>query len=140
MPSVKTDIFEMDRRQLLKLTGAMGIGAAFVSPTELLAAGMCDKIAVDNGQVNAESAGATLQFWIDGLHFKGSGVASRANITLFMDLYQKPGSYVEAVVLMDANKRTIGARYFDSTMKMSDGHTPYVRFENVALDPDARYF
>jgi hypothetical protein len=44
------------------------------------------------------------------------------------------------VVLLDAAKTTIGARYFDSSMKMIDhGYVPYVRFENVELDPTATY-
>ena len=141
MPSVKTEIFEMDRRQMLKLTGTMGVGAAFVNPAELFAADVCDKISVENGKVDAQSAGATLQFWIDGLHFAGrTDLASRANITLFMDLTQSAVSYVESVVLMDVNKRTMGARYFDASSKMTDGHVPYVRFENIQLDPTSKYF
>ncbi len=150
MAFAKTEVFEMDRRQLLKLTGTMGLGVAFVMPTELLAAGMCEKLVTDNGNVKATQAGATLQFWIDGLHmgvttidgnFIGNGnTKSRANITLFMDLSQTAVSYVESVVLMDPTKKLLGARYFDSSMKMLDGHVPYVRFENVELDHTKDYF
>lgn len=135
MPIVKTEAYEMDRRQLLKLTGTMGIGVTFISPAELLAAGMCEKIVIDNGGLGATQAGAHLQFWIDGLHFaERTNVASRANITLFMDLTQTSVSHVESVVLVDDAKRTIGARYFDASMRMTDKHVPYVRFENVEID------
>jgi len=83
-----------------------------------------------------------LQLWIDGLHFDKahSDLSSRANITLFMDLSQTANSFVESVVLMDPNKKTLGARFFDASMKMIDGHVPYVRFENVQLDPTATYY
>lgn len=135
MAFAKTEVFEIDRRKLLKLTGAMGVGAAFINPHELYAAGLCDKIKIENNKVDFTQAGATLQFWIDGLHMGArTDVKSRANITLFMDLYQTAVSYVESVVITDSDKRTIGARYFDSSMKMSDGHVPYVRFENIELD------
>jgi hypothetical protein len=139
MPLIKAQAYEMDRRQLLKMTGTMGIGAAFVMPHELYAAELCDKISISNGTVNAEQAGATLQFWIDGMHFPKSDVKSRANITLFMDLKQSAVSHVESVVLMDSNKRTMGARFFDSSMKMSSGHVPYVRFDNLELDATKDY-
>lgn len=141
MAFVKTSIYEMDRRQLLKMTGTYGIGATFLSPSELFAQGMCEKIVIDNGEFSATQAGATLQFWIDGLHFPGmSTVKSRANITLFMDLHQTAVSHVESVVLMDSAKRTMGSRFFDSSMKMQDGHVPYVRFENVELDGSKTYY
>lgn len=140
MPAIKTEAFEMDRRRLMKLAGAMGVGTVFVSPQELFAAGECDKIFIDNGKITADQAGATLQFWIDGLHYGArTDLKSRANITLFMDLTQSASSYVEAVVLMDANKRTMGARYFDSSTKMSTGHVPYVRFDNIELNHESDY-
>ena len=131
----------MDRRHLLRLTGTMGIGATFIRPQDLLAAGECERINTDNGELTTEQAGATLQFWIDGLHFGDrSKLASRANVTLFMDLKQTPNSFVESVVLMDENQQTLGARYFDSSMKMTSGHTPYVTFENVTLDHKKTYY
>lgn len=140
MPILPTEVFEMDRRQLLKLTGAMGIGATFINPHELYAAGLCDKIKIENNKVDFTQAGATLQFWIDGLHFGGrTDLKSRANITLFMDLFQTSTSFVESVVIVGPDKKTIGARYFDVSMKMKDGHVPYVRFENIELDHTATY-
>ena len=142
MNRVKTEVYEMDRRQLLKLTGIYGIGSSFVSPEQLFANGQCDKITIDNGEVKATTAGATLQFWVDGIHFGSrSDLKSRANITLFMDLTQSAVSYVESVVLMDENKKTMGARYFDSSMRMLDNsRVPYVRFENIELDGTKNYF
>ncbi|MCX6130098.1 MAG: hypothetical protein NTX25_13665 [Proteobacteria bacterium] len=142
MPSLKPEIFEMDRRQLLKLTGTMGIGASFISPAALFAAGECDKLDTSPGPIVAEGAGATLQYWIDGIHFGSrSNLKTRANITLFMNLTQSEASFVESVVLLDANKATIGARYFDASMKMNfdKNYVPYVRFENLELDPSATY-
>ncbi len=110
MAFAKTEVFEMDRRSLLKITGTMGIAVGFM-PSELYAGGVCEKLVTENGGVKATQAGATLQFWIDGLHlgvtdknnkFVGStNVKSRANITLFMDLSQTAVSYVESVVLME---------------------------------------
>lgn len=141
MPIINSQVYALDRRQLLKLTGTMGIGATFISPTELWANGTCDHLTVSEGSVQADKATATLQYWIDGLHFGGrSDLKSRANISLFMNLTQTDASYVESVVLMDAKSNTIGARYFDASMKMRDhGYVPYVRFENLELDPLATY-
>jgi len=143
MPAIKPDVYQMDRRNLLKLTGAMGIGATFVAPSDLLAAGVCEKVDVHPPTGKTEQAGATLQFWIDGLHFDASSksdLKSRANITLFMDLMQSAAIYVESVVLLDPQNAVLGARYFDSSMKMLDkNHVPYVRFENVELDREATY-
>jgi len=141
MAFAKTEIYEIDRRKLLRMTGTMGVGAMFVNPAELFAAGMCEKVTIDNGSIEADQAGATLQFWIDGLHMGArSNIKSRANITLFMDLNQSAVSYVESVVIMDENKHTMGARYFDASMKMRDGHVPYVRFENIELDATKTYY
>jgi hypothetical protein len=148
MPILKPEVYEMDRRHLLKMTGTMGIGATFVSPGELFASGACDRIDTSPSSVPTEQAGATLQYWIDGIHFgprkdmnsPRSDLKSRANITLFMNLSQSAASYVESVVFLDQNKNTVGARYFDSSMKMIDhNYVPYVRFENVDLDYTATY-
>lgn len=149
MAFAKTEVFQIDRRSLMKITGTMGIAVGFM-PSELYAGGVCEKLVTENGSVKATQAGATLQFWIDGLHmglttpdnkFVGaSTVKSRANITLFMDLSQTAVSYVESVVLMGPDKKLLGARYFDSSMKMLDGHVPYVRFENIELDHTKDYF
>src|SRR5690606_3412264 len=50
-------------------------------------------------------------------------------------------SFVESVVLMDSESRTIGARYFDSSMKMINGNrVPYVTFENIELDATKTYY
>jgi hypothetical protein len=134
----------MDRRELLKMTGTMGIGATFISPELLLAQEKCEFIITDNGEISAEQTGRQLQFWIDGMHLAGvnhnkdivsfSDLPSRANITLFMAIPQTPISYVESVVLMDDQNQTLGARYFDASMKTRDGYPPYVTFEGVALD------
>ncbi len=141
MPTIKTEVFEIDRRYLLKLTGTMGIGATFVSPTDLFAEGACEKVDTTPPNVKPEQAGATLQFWIDGLHFgPRSTLKSRANVTLFMNLKQSTASYVESVVLLDPQNFVVGARYFDASMKMMDRNfVPYVRFENVELDHAATY-
>lgn len=149
MAFAKTDVYEIDRRALLKITGTMGIAVGFM-PSELHAAGQCEKLVTDNGSYTATQAGATLQFWIDGLHMGvtnsagklvgSSNVKSRANITLFMDLSQTSVAHVESVVLMGPNKELLGARYFDSSMKMRDGHVPYVRFENIELDHTKDYY
>ena len=141
MPILKPEVYEMDRRHLLKMTGTMGIGATFVSPSELFASGACDRVDTSPSSVPTEQAGATLQYWIDGIHFgPRSDLKSRANITLFMNLSQSAASYVESVVFLDQNKNTVGARYFDSSMKMIDhNYVPYVRFENVDLDYKATY-
>ncbi len=140
--ATKDQVFQMDRRSLLKWTGALGIGATFVSPHELFAKGLCKEILIDNGDFTATQAGAKLQFWIDGILFGSrTNLSARANITLFMPLQQSEDSFVESVVLMDAGKKTIGARFFDHTMAMyNEGYVPYVRFENVELDTNSTYY
>ena len=131
----------MDRRKLLKLTGTYGVGATFLTPGQVLAADDCVEIIIENGDFGADPAGATLQFWIDGMHFGSrTDLPSRANITLWMGLDQSANSYVESVVLMDENSNTIAARYFDSSMKMIKGaYVPYVTFENIELDSEKTY-
>lgn len=143
MPFAKTEVYQMDRRQLLKKTGTMGIavGAAFVVPEQLLAQGLCEKLVLDNGEFKADQSGATLQFWIDGIHFgPRSELKSRANITLYMPLPQTATGYVESVVLMNPDRITIGARYFDVSMHTIDKRVPYVRFENIELDGTKDYY
>lgn len=137
MPFAKVEAYEMDRRQLLRMTSTMGVavGASYLVPEQAYAAGICDKIIVDNGMVDATQAAGQLQYWIDGLHFGDrTNLKSRANLTLWMDLKQDPANYVESVVLMDANNKTIAARFFDASMKMSDGRVPYVTIDNIELD------
>jgi len=139
----------MDRRSLLKMTGTMGIGATFIDPETLFAKEQCEFIITDNGEIEAQQSGQTLQFWIDGMHLVGedenkkvtsfSTLPSRCNITLFIDQQQSPLSYVESVVLMDENNQTLGAKYFDVSMKMHSGHAPYATFEGIALDYTKTY-
>jgi hypothetical protein len=101
---------------------------------------MCDKIVIENGSVDATQAASQLQYWIDGLHFGArTDLKSRANLTLWMDLKQEAANYVESVVLMDPNKKTIAARYFDASMKQLDGRVPYVTFDNIELDYTKTY-
>ena len=135
------EIYEFDRRQLLKLTGTVGVAAAFINPSELLGADLCNKISSGNGSIVAEQSGRRLQYWIDGLHLSSSEttISSRANLALFMNLKQTPFSYVESVLLMDAEKRTLGARYFDASNQMQGGYVPYVLFDNIALDSKKTY-
>jgi hypothetical protein len=149
MPSVKAKGYTMDRRAMMKITGTVGLGATFLNPELLLAAEKCQFIIMENGEIDASQSGKTLQFWIDGMHLVGNDqdgkvknftdLPSRANITLFMDILQTPISYVESVVLMDENNVTLGARFFDASMKMQDGHVPYVTFEGVTLDSTKEY-
>lgn len=142
MAFAKVDAYEMDRRQLLRMTGTMGlaVGAGYLLPEEAYAADMCDKIVIENGSVDATQAASQLQYWIDGLHFGArTDLKSRANLTLWMDLKQEAANYVESVVLMDPGKRTIAARYFDASMKMLDGRVPYVTFDNIELDYTKTY-
>lgn len=143
MAFAKVVAYEMDRRQLLRMTGTMGIatGATYILPHEAYAANLCDKIVVDNGSFDAIQAGGQLQYWIDGLHFGArSNLKSRANLTFWMDLKQTPDNYVESVVLMDPTKKTIAARFFDASMKMSDERVPYVTFDNIELDHTNTYY
>jgi hypothetical protein len=141
MPSTKVDVYEFDRRQLLQAVGSLGVASAVLSPAELFASGLCEKIGEHNDSNGAIVSGRRLQYWIDGLHLVSgeSNVRSRANVALFMNLKQLSSSYVESVVLMDSQKRTIGARYFEQSQKMEGGFVPYVMFENVALDSTKDY-
>lgn len=141
MPFSKIEVYEFDRRQLLRLTGTMGVAATFINPAELFATGVCDKISPGNETFNADLSGRRLQYWVDGLHLMSSesNVASRANLAVFMNLKQTPISFVESVVLMDSEKRTLGARYFDVSHKMQSGYVPYVVFDNISLDAKKTY-
>src|SRR5262245_39291151 len=102
------EVYEFDRRHFLKITGALGVGTTFILPEELLAGGSCEKIVTENAGIKGNQAGATLQFWIDGLHFGDrTDVKSRANVTLFMNISQTATSFVESVVLMDPDKKLL---------------------------------
>ncbi|MCX6126535.1 MAG: hypothetical protein NTV34_17510 [Proteobacteria bacterium] len=140
MPFANVETWEFDRRQLLRLTGTAGI-AAFISPGELFAADICAKVSPSSVTVKAEESGRRLQYWVDGLHLMSSesNIKSRANLAVFMNLKQNAFSYVESIVLMDSEKRTMGARYFDVTHKMQGGYVPYVVFENIVLDSKQTY-
>ena len=141
MATTKAEAIIMDRRKLLKLTGTYGIGASFISPAALFAAGECDKIVIDNSKVTASADAFKLYYWIDGMHLASFSptMPSRANLTVFMDLKQTDTAFVESVVLTDDKQSTLGARYFDASQKMKTGHVPYVTFEGMALDPTKEY-
>lgn len=143
MPIGKTNIYRMDRRKMLKLTGAMGIGATFIDPDQLYAAdpANCDKIKIENTKADYEQTNGSVYYWIDGNNFGArTNAKSRANISVFITLKQKESAFVESVVLIDEQKNVLGARYMDSSMKMiRGGHPPYVRFENIEINPTKSY-
>jgi hypothetical protein len=143
MPIGKTIKYTMDRRQLLKLTGAMGIGVTFLDPEKLYAAdpANCEKIKIDNSGSKFEQTQGSIYYWIDGNNFgHRTNVKSRANISVFITLKQKDSAFVESVVLIDEAGKVLGARYLDASMKMvRGGFPPYVRFENIEIDPKKTY-
>jgi len=143
MPIGKTDKYIMDRRKLLKLTGAMGIGATFIDPEILYAAdpANCEKIKIDNSGSQLEQTQGSIYYWIDGNNFgHRTNVKSRANISVFITLKQKQSAFVESVVLIDDQGKVLGARYLDASMKMVRGDfPPYIRFENIEIDTKKVY-
>ena len=136
---IKSKIYRMDRRFMLKATGLLGVGTQFVSPSKLMAAGECEEISGIPEDVNALAPGSSLQYWVDGIHFEGSTLKSRANISCFLDVKQKVDEFVESVVLTDSSNRVIAAYYYDATTKMSTDHVPFVIFENIELDHTQSY-
>jgi hypothetical protein len=143
MPIGKTIKYTMDRRQLLKLTGAMGIGVTFLDPEKLYAAdpANCEKIKIDDSGSKFEQTQGSIYYWIDGNNFgHRTNVKSRANISVFITLKQKDSAFVESVVLIDETGKVLGARYLDASMKMvRGGFPPYVRFENIEINPKKVY-
>lgn len=144
MPSVSVSAFQMSRRDSLRLAG-MGavatIGSAMLGANELLALDACEAIDIRvSDSIQTKNLAGTLQYWIDGMHLGArSDLKSRANLAVFMNLKQTADTYVESVVLLDAQKRVLGARYFDSSARMIAGQAPYVIFENIELDPTKTY-
>ncbi len=143
MPIGKTSKYVMDRRKLLKLTGAMGIGATFLDPETLYAAdpANCEKIKIDESGKDFEQTQGSIYYWIDGNNFGArTNVKSRANISVFITLKQKESAFVESVVLIDDKGKVLGARYLDASMKMvRGGFPPYIRFENIEIDTKRVY-
>lgn len=145
MPIALTNIYEMDRRQLAKLTGAMGIGAMFIDPDTLYAQdpGMCNKIKIEQSEGTYNQSKGTVHYWIDGVNFgRRSNLKTRANIALLITKKQKASSYVQSIALIDDTKKVLGVRYFDASIKMvRPGHEfpPYIRFENVEINPKRTY-
>lgn len=132
--------FTMDRRQFIKMTGAFGLASPLLSFDQLLAADKCEWVIPEIKKTAKDVQPGVLQYWIDGLHLgTRSDIKSRANVAVFMDLKQTDTSFVEAVLLVGPDKNTLGARYFDATMKMKDGHVPYVIFDNITLDATKTY-
>lgn len=142
MAFAKVETYTMDRRQLLRMTGSMGVaaGAAYICPELAYAAEQCDKLTISDSEIKTTKLSKELQYWIDGLHFGNrSDLKSRANLSLFMDLKQDANQFVETVVIMDSQKKILGVRYFDSSNKMLDGRVPYVVFDNIELDHTQTY-
>jgi hypothetical protein len=143
MPIGKTSKYVLDRRQLLKLTGAMGIGATFIDPETLYAAdpASCEKIKIDDSGSQFEQTQGSIYYWIDGNNYgHRTNVKSRANISVFITLKQKESAFVESVVLIDDKGKVLGARYLDASMKMvRGGFPPYIRFENIEIDSKKVY-
>lgn len=142
MAFAKVQTYTMDRRQLMRLTGSMGVaaGASYIFPDVAHAAEQCEKISISDSELKVTQLSKELQYWIDGLHFgKRTDLRSRANLSLFMDLRQEADRFVESVILLDQQKRVLGVRYFDKSTKMLDGRVPYVVFDNIELDQTQTY-
>ena len=142
MAMLKGQSWVFDRRSFMTKSalGAVGV-TAFASASTLFAADdMCkpDTVPTDPQLFNSTDS---LFYWIDGIHLnEQSNLPSRANLSLFMNIQQKPDNYVERVVLTDENYVTMGSRFFDASDKLSTGHVPYVMFSNLELKYDKIYY
>jgi hypothetical protein len=143
---LKSRSFRFDRRQFLKHTGVMGVGATFLS-RGLPAFGQEtteDDCRVVDTQLSVDGlellSAERMQYFVDGLHFNDrSNIPSRANIAFFIQEQQLAERYVERVVLTDAIGNTLGVQYFEADDRTSQGLVPYVIFENIQLTFDQVY-
>jgi hypothetical protein len=138
MPVVKPNGYRMDRRKMLKLCGAMGVGATFIDPDKLYAAdpAICDKIKIESTSADLTQQGSSVFYWIDGVNLRSlSDTKSRVNIAVFITAPQNAVQHVESIVLLDTTTgKTMAARYLDASMKtIRGGYPPIVRFENIEL-------
>ncbi len=135
--SSKGESFLFDRRQFLKLSAATGLASTFLDVNKLFAQGLCEKVAdpeqltpdQGEGAVNLASDSTFLHYFIDGIQVPGSGAGlpPRGNIALFVNILQTETTFVERVLLTNSNLQTMGARFFDASMKLkSSGHAPYI--------------
>ncbi|MEY3902220.1 MAG: hypothetical protein RL189_1526 [Pseudomonadota bacterium] len=148
----------MDRRQLLKWTAAALAVGKFMNTEAALAAGECTAIGnlVDLPEGlkdvprltkdNSSIAAKDFLYWIDGpMNMALSGyngnlgqnraLETRARLSCTMHVKHSSASYIETVILTDANDNIIAQQYFDANSRLPEGgFAPYVIFENLALE------
>ena len=148
---VSSRAFQMDRRQLMKLTAAAVLAGKFINMDEAAAAEACTAIGKlsdlseglkDVPKKNSkmdESFGEDFLYWIDGPMNKAldgytGDLVTRARLSCTMHLPHGPSSFIETVILTDAEDKIIAQQYFDPSSKLIGGWAPYVVFENLDLD------
>lgn len=142
----------MDRRQLLKWTAAAFAVGKFMNTEAALAAGECTatgslvdlreglkdvpRVTKDNNSIAAKD----FLYWIDGPMNKAlsgytGNLETRARLSCTMHVKHSSESFIETVILTDANDNIIAQQYFDANSRLPEGGlAPYVIFENLALE------
>ncbi|NRA45397.1 MAG: hypothetical protein HRU09_10630 [Oligoflexales bacterium] len=146
MSKYKSIIYNIDRRDLLKLTTASASLMMMPNFDEAHAAGMCDKAVNEDftNVVTSPNDKAELFYWIDGPMSNqfGTGttnpiVRSKMAVSLDYPAVFTPDevSYVEAYVLTDINNKIIAAQSLPQK-QMYSPFGSYGIFDNLDINPN----
>jgi len=141
----KVEVFSMDRRDLLKLTGAGASMMILPDFHKAHAEGICDVLGENLSNVSTVSPppdGGDLYFWIDGpmstqyptLHDADNPLV-RIKLSATIDMLHSSAEYLEALMLTDANDQVLAAQAFGPEHATRTNRAPYAIFENIELAP-----
>ncbi|MFK7825523.1 MAG: hypothetical protein AB8G05_15340 [Oligoflexales bacterium] len=102
---------------------------------KLFADNHCTKIDIKNDLSPIGIFDESIFYWIDGMR-----PGSSSNIAFYIHLKQTNEEYVERVVLTSAEKKTLGARYYDPKAANSKGFAPYMIFNQIDLKFSKKIF
>ena len=125
----------LDRRKFSALGIALSSASYLAFIDDVFADNHCTKIDIKNDQSPIGIFDDMIYYWIDGQQAQ-----SNSNIAFYLHFKQNPDDYIERVVLTTAEKKTLGARYFDPDAANSKGYAPYMIFNGIDLRFSKRYF
>jgi hypothetical protein len=139
-------VFICERRDLLKWAAAGSAFMMFADFDEMYAAGVVDYFKDNTAPDTGFTTAATEIFqWIDGPFGTQFGTGfenavTKVKLAVMVDLVHTVDSYVECVVVTDANRKIIARAAFVPEQATAKGRAPYAVFENISLNPLVSYF
>ena len=122
---------KISRREFGQLIGLAG-GLTLLGQNQALAdEAACGDISASNAAIGWDES--QISYWVDGQAFQQTDIPIKGNLAILLKHRQRAEAYIDKVILTDANKKIVSARYYAANDVMKSGFLPYLIFNGINL-------